>query len=136
MINNSNILTTGSASSNDNFLSFYSKLKNYTTIIEVRVAAPGRSREIICPDGCFAYELNFIADQTPGQNIPSQFILYVNGGRVDLQGVSDDVVCPVVQAFKKPGTPFVQVADTLQIQNDNFVGTFQFIFHRIMLKDS
>lgn len=121
----------------DPLLNFYSNLKNYTSVIEQRVAVPGEGTEIICPDGTWCWELNAIPDVIPAPLTPApvEFILFINGGRIDIQNNSTQNTSPIIQIFKKPGTPFVQVLDTLQLQNNNFTGRFQFIFHRIMLKD-
>ena len=135
MINNSNILTLGASLSNSNYLEFFSAYKNQTTIIEVVVGVPGESREIICPDGCWSWSLNAIPDSSPVIAQPAIFFLFINGQRLDLQNASDDNKIPLQPIFQKPGAPYVQVHDTIQIQNNNFVGKFQFVFHRIMIKD-
>ena len=135
MINNSNILDVGSSLSGDSLLEFYSKYKNHTTAIELVVSAPGLSREIICPDGTWCWELNAMPNVGAIVNPPAEFLLLVNGQPISLQNKSDDNKIPFAQLFKKPGTPYIQVLDNIQIQNNNFTGKFQFIFHRIMLKD-
>ena len=135
MINNSNILDVGSSLSGNSLLEFYSKYKNHTTSITLNVDTPGLSREIICPDGTWCWELNAIPNVNALVNPPSVFLLLVNGQPITLQNSSDDNNIPFAQLFKKPGTPYIQVLDTIQIQNNNFNGSFEFIFHRIMLKD-
>jgi hypothetical protein len=131
-------MTAGQGQALDPLLNFYSKLKSYTTIIEQAVNAPGEANEIICPQGTWCYELNAVPDVSPGGLTPApvEFILFVNGGRVDISNNNTQNSTPNIQIYKKPGAPYLQVLDTLQIQNLNFVGRFQFIFHRVMLKDS
>lgn len=131
-------MTAGQGQSMDALLNFYSKLKNYTSVIEQVIPNPGEGNEIICPDGTWCWELNAIPDVSPGGLTPApvEIILFVNGGRIDISNNNTQNSTPNIQIFKKPGSPYIQVLDTLQIQNINFVGRFQFIFHRIMLKDS
>lgn len=137
MITNENILTTGSANSQSPLLQFYSQYKNYTTVIEQRLGGPPAvGSEIICPDGTWCWDLIALPDPSPVTPPPGTFLLFINGGRIDLQSNSSQNTLAPTPIYKKPGTPFVQVLDTLQIQTGNFSGTIQFVFHRIMLKDS
>ena len=131
-------MTAGQGQSMDPLLNFYSKLKSYTTIIEQSITAPGEGRELICPDGTWCWELNAYPDLITGglTPAPKEFILYINGTRVDMSTNNSLNSSPFIQIFKKPGVPYLQVFDTLQIQNLNFIGRFQFIFHRVMIKDS
>jgi len=137
-ITNENITTLGQSMSANSLLEFYSNYKSYTTVIELRFGAPpSTSDEIICPDGTYAWYLQALPDNFPvGPIVPTLFQLVVNGSVINFANQSTDAVIPLQPIWKKQSQPFLEIKDTLQIVNNNFAGTFQFVFDRVMLREN
>ncbi len=136
-ITNENITTLGQSMSANSLLEFYSNFKSYTTIIQLEFGPPpATSEEIICPDGTYAWYLQALPNVLAGPLNNVEFHLLINGARLDFQNNSTQTTIPRQPIWSKQSEPFLEIKDTLQIVNNNFTGTFQFVFDRIMTREN
>ena len=128
-VKNQNILSTGLKLAKSYFLNFYRNKINRTTGLKFLLGNGELTPEVVTPFGCWEWEIRFYPTDVLTGDF---FVVYLNG--VEYNVLWDEVIRK--QAYfiwKKPGQPFIEVNDTIQIQNRMGVNVeFYIIFHRVM----